>query len=275
MTTPADGPRDGVKANDPGYWHRAIPARRTALATKRKALAESENPGSRAYWTGLILTDRFETLLARYSAGDVVAEIAAEARVLFGHDFPAYIAAFPPRPRSGAKRPSEEDLLRRAALLILSRPSTAEGAAFVAAVGMWDRAGTPAVIKGDRVLAALLAALDRSAPQPDGDKVVWPGAYRTLWTALAPATAQDRRLPALQQFLDGWYRQMEDQGTGQSGRQQKGNLSFVGYWCLEAAAAVVIAGLDDSTLRDHPHYPADLADFWRAAGDNPGDRLQR
>lgn len=257
--------RDPIKTATPGFWRRALSMRRTRLADQCKSLEESDNPASRAKWTDLIITDRFETLLARYSAGEPVAVIAAEARVLFGGDFPAYMAAFPPRPQSGARRPCQSDLLRRAALLILSRPTAAEAAAFVAAARLWDRTTTPTVVdcKGDRVLAAVLAALDLAAPQPRGRKVVWPEAYRTLWTALDPVTAQENRLPALQGFLEAWYPQMEGQGTGQSGRQQKGNLSFVGYWCLEAAAAVMIKGLDDTSLRDHPHYPGDLVTFAR------------
>jgi hypothetical protein len=57
---------------------------------------------------------------------------------------------------------------------------------------------------------------------------------------------------------------MEAEGAAQSGRLQKGNLRYVGHWCLEAAAAVAILGLDDASLRAHPHYPGDLVDFWRA-----------
>jgi hypothetical protein len=41
------------------------------------------------------------------------------------------------------------------------------------------------------------------------------------------------------------------------------NYSFIGHWSLEAAATVVIAKIDDSAFRDHPHFPSDFADAAR------------
>ncbi|MGB3468117.1 MAG: PoNe immunity protein domain-containing protein [Cyclobacteriaceae bacterium] len=40
--------------------------------------------------------------------------------------------------------------------------------------------------------------------------------------------------------------------------------TYIGYWCFEAAAVTCIKGLDDSSYRDHPYYPKDLADYYRA-----------
>jgi len=34
--------------------------------------------------------------------------------------------------------------------------------------------------------------------------------------------------------------------------------SYVGYWCIESAALVIMLGLDDSVLKDCRHYPYDL-----------------
>ena len=34
-----------------------------------------------------------------------------------------------------------------------------------------------------------------------------------------------------------------------------------GWWALEVGALVALYGLDDSALREHPHYPADLVDY--------------
>lgn len=34
-----------------------------------------------------------------------------------------------------------------------------------------------------------------------------------------------------------------------------------GWWALEVGALVVLYDLDDSTLRDNPHYPSDLVDY--------------
>jgi len=39
--------------------------------------------------------------------------------------------------------------------------------------------------------------------------------------------------------------------------------AYVGYWCIEAAAAAVTWDIDDTASRDHPHYPEDWADWAR------------
>ncbi|MEL6562749.1 MAG: PoNe immunity protein domain-containing protein [Bacteroidota bacterium] len=39
---------------------------------------------------------------------------------------------------------------------------------------------------------------------------------------------------------------------------------YYGRWSFESAAITCIKGLDDSSYRDHPYYPKDLADYYRA-----------
>jgi hypothetical protein len=38
---------------------------------------------------------------------------------------------------------------------------------------------------------------------------------------------------------------------------------YFGYWAWEVAGVVAAAGIDDASLRDHPHYPRDLVDHYR------------
>ena len=55
-----------------------------------------------------------------------------------------------------------------------------------------------------------------------------------------------------------WYSNLTKAGVGYLDRHDNKSNSYNGYWCFEAAAVVKIKGLDDSSFRDHPYYPADL-----------------
>jgi hypothetical protein len=36
------------------------------------------------------------------------------------------------------------------------------------------------------------------------------------------------------------------------------NFGYTGYWSFESALMVKLWDIDDSSFRDHPHYPGDL-----------------
>ena len=59
-----------------------------------------------------------------------------------------------------------------------------------------------------------------------------------------------------------WYDEYE--GRFWHGTRDGGKGGYYGYWCFEAAAINQIYGIDDTQLRDHPHYPTDLVDYCRA-----------
>jgi hypothetical protein len=40
--------------------------------------------------------------------------------------------------------------------------------------------------------------------------------------------------------------------------REDGSLSYLGYWCIEAAALVIMLDLDDTELKDCDYYPYDL-----------------
>ncbi|RAP40139.1 hypothetical protein BYZ73_16495 [Rhodovulum viride] len=67
-------------------------------------------------------------------------------------------------------------------------------------------------------------------------------------------------------FLKGWYDEMATELAAQTTRAEDlgENSTYVGYWCLEAAAASVAFGIDNTDLRGHPHYPAEWADWARS-----------
>ena len=85
--------------------------------------------------------------------------------------------------------------------------------------------------------------------------------------------------PALMaKYLDEWYKASRREPYYDS--HTKGRLhSYYGYWSFEAAAIAVELDIDDSSFRDKPFYPAELADFGRSfktgsgVGAGDADRL--
>jgi hypothetical protein len=66
----------------------------------------------------------------------------------------------------------------------------------------------------------------------------------------------EQRAAKLKKYLEGWYNRMKpiywhDNHEGAEG-------AYFGYWCFEAALVAMLFDVDDTSLRDHPHYPADL-----------------
>ena len=71
----------------------------------------------------------------------------------------------------------------------------------------------------------------------------------------------------LRKYLEGWYKFNDgntEGGTAVGIGAHKKMIRYIGYWCWEAAAFVLMLGLDDSGFRSHEHYPVDLVDALRA-----------
>ncbi|MEL6560914.1 MAG: PoNe immunity protein domain-containing protein [Bacteroidota bacterium] len=69
----------------------------------------------------------------------------------------------------------------------------------------------------------------------------------------------------IKQFIEKeWYQNHKEVDSGWVNNHLSEHNLYVGYWCFEAAAITCIKGLDDSSYRDHPYYPKDLADYYRA-----------
>jgi hypothetical protein len=66
----------------------------------------------------------------------------------------------------------------------------------------------------------------------------------------------EQRAAKLKKYVEGWYNRMKpiywhDNHEGAEG-------AYFGYWCFEAALVVMLFDVDDTSLREHAHYPADL-----------------
>lgn len=105
--------------------------------------------------------------------------------------------------------------------------------------------------KPDGLLWFIINARKPGGPQPRS--VVWPKLYQELFeiTQMPKSAAET----AMKLHLDKWY-SLHSQDPWYDNHKKK--LCYIGYWAWEAGAVTKIMQLDDSSFRDHPHYPYDL-----------------
>ncbi len=80
-----------------------------------------------------------------------------------------------------------------------------------------------------------------------------------LWDAIELG-AEGGEVP-MRKYLEGWYAanaRSVDAGLGLGIGAHEKMIRYIGYWCWEAAALVLMLDLDDSGFQDHEHYPRDL-----------------
>jgi len=205
----------------------------------------------------------FETALAKYSAGLDMDEVAHDALTSVCDTFPNLVQTYPPKTEFAATRPGYSQVHRQIAILVLSKATAPQVAAYFAAFDMFD---LEADSYGgyDRIWTAYRAKFGLPL-QGDPAQTHWPEAFAPLWLAFDPAEPDFGRAHSVKKFLENWYQEMAPQLAAQTDRPGTKEFpnSYVGYWCIEAAAAVVALGLDDTSFRDHPHYPKDWADWAR------------
>ncbi len=88
--------------------------------------------------------------------------------------------------------------------------------------------------------------------------------YREWWmTPLLDALAQlpEQRPAALAAHMGNWCRLMRP--LGWKPKHARGKSYFFCDFAFEVALAVCAYDIDDSSFRDHPHYPRDLVDHYR------------
>ncbi len=242
----------------PEFWQQALAYQYDDLARFEKSYA---NPppgplmqGGKGY---PLLNTLFETSLCLYSAGTPMPDVVAPALRAVGHHFPEIVTRFGTKMPDGIAYHGSSTTLRYISLLVLCCANAGECRAF------FDALDTFKLPSGyDRIWQAFRRQLGQGEARPQKD-VHWPEAYQNLWKAIDPEEPDFARPHHLKKFLEGWYKEMVTEFAAQTGRgdELSENSTYVGYWCLEAAAASVAFGIDDSILRDHPYYPKDWADW--------------
>jgi len=231
---------------DEGYFEQTI-AHIEKTAVRFEAIVEKPDtkPEQRKRLLYSLFRDSYELLLARYSAGEPVADLRAGFETVvrrrerhqqelgrLGNDFSAiddYVTSL--------------WLVSLGLLLDVGQPI------FERLLGCIGNAGR------DQLFERLVAT--RVLGRTEGNTVLFPKPYQTLCDAAKAAGAGRSNLVA--DFLKSWYPALgklkiywHDCHKGPEGG------GFVGYWCLEAGAVVKAFGIDDSEFRERPYYPKDL-----------------
>jgi hypothetical protein len=192
--------------------------------------------------------DQCELLVARYSAGHPVDTLT--------NDLAAVVSAWEASlatPGSSANDLSYLDDHVRS-LWIVSL-----GLIFRVDDDLWERILACAGNEGqDRMFERLVST--RTPGRAPASKLLHPRAYAFLDSA-----AQKKSPEEMIRFLKAWYPALQEIGWYDSHKGPEGG-GFFGYWAIEAAGVAVVFGIDDSTFKDLPYYPKDLADHGRSAG---------
>ena len=115
----------------------------------------------------------------------------------------------------------------------------------------------------DELFELILAKLGRKSFDAEG--VIHEDPYQLL---LDCVKAEPEQRPGLMtQFLKRWYKGQKECDWWGSHIRRPGttvlDTGFFGYWAFEAALVTFLWDIDDSSYRDLPHYPKDLADHAR------------
>lgn len=110
----------------------------------------------------------------------------------------------------------------------------------------------------DRVIAS------RQPGRRIGSALLHPKPYVRLLKAIDAPPGEQAVL--LREFVDHWYPELARKGKdelwwyiyGDPVKNPLENGSYFGRWCIEAAVAVKLFGLDDSRCLGHEYYPGDL-----------------
>ena len=190
----------------------------------------------------------FRKLSAAYSAGYAIADLEPLYR-----DFMEGFGLFLDVAKEKPERVIEDyffaydDRTRYLALAILFDADPATVSRLVEAVDFWPGK--------DAIWERMIAHLGVTG-RPPVQKVQWPEAYDALNACFTPY--EGNRPALLKIFVDAWYKEM---GKGDSvwvGWHKNKHDIYFGYWCFEAAGVAKMLNIDDSALKDHPHYPYDL-----------------
>ena len=255
------------KRKDEAYWEAAKADHDARIRYLSEGLAEdqAEQFPSASIAASSLLRVRFQACLLRYSMGDPIDEIAEDVTGLLCDWLPDQLSKHPPGSKMGMERPGFSQMARYLSAIILSAPKPDKAAAAVKAYEVYDYTGPPVPGQVDRIWEAMA---DYLVPGREGfaaSGINWPDAYNDLWLAIAKETPDEERPRRLSDFLNGWYDKMASEMAAETNTIKQKAPNYVGYWCLEAAAASVMAGIDDASFRDHEHYPANWADWARGA----------
>jgi hypothetical protein len=113
--------------------------------------------------------------------------------------------------------------------------------------------------EGEDALLALVAAHFGKGKPDEVQDSKYPTVYRDL-VALSRASANEQP-KLLKKYVERWYKLMKPVYWHNTHQGAEG--AYKGYWCFDVALVVMLLGIDDSLVADHPYYPADLVRHYR------------
>lgn len=193
--------------------------------------------------------ERCQILIARYSRGDDLQDLTQA--------FPPIVEAWEAYLRCEQHQHTDlsrlDDYVRSLWLVSLAL-------VFDVTSGMWERLLRCIGNEGrDRLYERLVA--QRTPGRLAATGLLHPQPYAVLDKAVEAAQAEKAEHMAA--FLKRWYGDLAQVDWHDNHKGPDGG-GFFGYWAIEAAGVAVAFGIDDSSFRDMPYYPKDLADFGRS-----------
>ncbi|MDR0779573.1 MAG: DUF1911 domain-containing protein [Pseudomonadales bacterium] len=207
--------------------------------------------------------DYLAGLHVQYSAGFPLSSLQSFFPILLEswEDFAEYDKAFDETARAGGRKVPHLDLYDAGYWSALRLACFAIGLGYThllpRVAALWDYENDDRDGLLERLIAPYVPG--RAAP-PDTCTRHLPY-FKTLKIFSAPP---EQRPALMSRYLDAWYKASRREPYYDSHTQ--GRLhGYQGYWSFEAAAIVVELGIDDSSFRDKPFYPAEFADCGKQA----------
>lgn len=244
--------RDSIKPKE--YFDDRVGVRLEVIREDKDDLAHLEelNPIGRVGVSCGVVEDTLTLLELRYSRGDAIADMQNDVQQLLTYRRlqAEHADALPEKDQS--KRIKWERLTQDRYELFLQWLAFAVGAGMSSVyiqetLKFMDNQGLDILF--DRICVQL-----GDTDRPVSDKLLYKKHYAPLLKVL---DAEPSERPALMKaFLDGWYKNRKDRPGYDA--HTRDNDGYYGYWCYEAALVTRLFDIDDSSFRDHPHYPAAL-----------------
>ncbi|MCF1443238.1 PoNe immunity protein domain-containing protein [Ralstonia nicotianae] len=206
-----------------------------------------------------VASDSFERLILHYTAGKPVQDLKLELPSVIAL-FDAFVPVDKPRPNEAYALEITQLEAYVYVLWLLALCKLLGHDVLIPKIIEWIDRNAERNRGRDGLFESVVQKLLVENKQPER-VLLHPDAYRSL--ARATVSAPEERPGLIEEFLDGWYRQMKPcywHGT----HTDKEGSSYFGYWAFEAALVTVLWDIDDSSYRDHLVYPKDLVDWYRS-----------
>ena len=111
-----------------------------------------------------------------------------------------------------------------------------------------------------RPTSTILVIACSGASRAPAEECKFPKVYSGLAEVIV--APPDQRPAKLKKFVEQWYQRISPIYWHESHQAAEG--AYFGYWCFEAALVSMVFDIDDRELLNHPHYPGDLTQHYRA-----------